>query len=746
LGCGILSARRRKLGAKVLKAVSSNLRLNILKLLSDRGPLSYTEIMNLLKLSPSKDAGRFAYHLKVLLSMDLIEPDIESKKYMLTDLGKSIIDFASHLEEGTFKRRMLVRTSRLAIEYFDRNKIAESLVREAGVPIDLAQKIAKETEERLLKLDTKYLTAPLIREFVNAILIERGLEEYRHKLTRLGLPIYDVTQLIKNMSELSANVEAIRVAAGNRVIEEYTLLNTLPRDIADAHLSGTLNLDNLSCWILKLNSFMHDLRFFFKHGLTFGGHSSEHVSIQSPKSFKAALHLISDALKLASTEISCEQGIDFFNIFLAPFIDGLSLEEARDELMHFLSSLNLTVPTGVSLGIETEMPGFIAKSKAVGPNGDIVGVYGDYIDEAFTLSLLLLDSFSTLCKLKPIFNPSLIIKIHSKTQNSSDAENLLYKAHTLAVYGLPYFANILPDEEEASYAANGQSFSAKWKRDWELDIIRVGCMDSVTINLPRTFYESKGDRKLLFENIYDFLEKALRALEIKYITIKQRAYEGLLPFLLQGGKKDPYCRLENSLFLISPVGLNEAAQLAVKNMIYQGDDSLKIIEDISSYMTKIINDYSRKKEMRCALSLTPDLEASRRMAALDIERYGLAEVNISGDKDKPYYSGISSMAHNPNIPLEKYLSIEERLHQFFPGSHLVKVPTDEESPEQLLSITKKIVSSFKIPLYTFDTTLTYCNSCQKTFHGNQTKCPLCGSVSAITKFIRESTRYKMLRQ
>ena len=742
----VLSTRRR-LGARVLKAVSSNLRLNILKLLSDRGPLSYTEIMNLLKLSPSKDAGRFAYHLKVLLNMDLIEPDVESKKYMLTDLGKSIVDFASHLEERAFKRRMLVRTSRLAIEYFDRNKITESLVREADVPIDLAQKIAREAEERLLKLDTKYLTAPLIREFVNAILIERGLEEYRHKLTRLGLPVYDVTQLIKAMSASSANVEAIRMAAGNRVIEEYTLLNTLPRDIADAHLSGTLNLDNLSCWILKMSSFMHDLRFFFKNGLVIREQSSDNISIKPPKSFRAALHLIADALRLASTEVSCEQGVDFFNIFLAPFISGLSPEEIKDELARFLSSLNLTVSTGISFGIETEIPSFIAESKAIGPNGNVIGVYGDYADEAFILSSLILDIFSEMCNFKPIFNPSLIIRVHPEKLVSSDVEGLLYKAHLLAVYGLPYFANIFfGSEEKVSYTANGQGFSANWKGDWELDIVRVGCMGSVTLNLPRAFYEARGDMKTLLNNIYDFSEKALRALEIKYLTIKQRVYEGLLPFLFQGGKKDPYCRFDNSLFLVSLVGLNETAQSAMKNAVYQGNDPLEFIEMISSHIVKIISDYSRKKGMRCALSLTPDMEASKRMAALDIERYGLAEVNVSGDREKPYYSSINSMAYDPNIPLEKYLSIEERLHKFFSGSHLVKIPIGESEPEQLLSMTKRIVNAFKIPLYTFDTTLTYCSNCHKTFHGNQPKCPLCGSVSTITKFIRESTRYKILGQ
>ncbi|MEM1531208.1 MAG: anaerobic ribonucleoside-triphosphate reductase [Candidatus Bathyarchaeia archaeon] len=735
---------KRGTGVRVLKAVSSNLRLSILKLLFDKGPLSYTEIMSQLKLSPSKDAGRFAYHLKVLLNMDLIEPDAETKKYVLTDLGKSIIDFASNLEERAFKRRMLVRTSRLAIEPFDRNKIADSLVREAGVPIDLAQKIARETEERLLKLDTKYLTAPLIREFVNAILIERGLEEYRHKLTRLGLPVYDVTQLIRAMSAASDNVEAIRMAAGNRVIEEYILLNILPRDIADAHLSGTLNLDNLACWILKIDGFMHDLRFFFRHGLSFKEQDSAYISINPPKSFRAALQLISDILKVASTEISCEQAIDFFNVFLAPFIRGLPENEIKENLIQFLTSINLTVSTGVSLGLEIIMPDFLDESRAVGPSGSIVGVYGDYVDESLTIASLLIEIFNMRDDSKPILNPSPVIKVRPEALKG-EGENILYKAHLLATYGIPYFANPLSSGgRPVSYMATGQIFSADWREDWELDIIRVGCMGSVTLNLPRAFYESKGDRKLFFGNIYDFSEKALRALEIKYLTMKQRASEGLLPFLIQGARGDPYCRLDNSLFLLSIVGLNEAVQSATKYAIYESDESIKFADDILSYILEVINGYSRRRGMRCALSLTPNMEVSGRMAALDVEHYGLAGVSVG--KEKPYYSSISSIIYNADIPLKKYLSIEERMQRFLSGSHLIKIPIkySEESPEQLLSITREIISSLNIPLFTYDVPLTYCSGCHKTFQGEQQKCPLCGSVNTITRFVRESSRYKAI--
>ncbi|MBS7634705.1 hypothetical protein KEJ34_04325 [Candidatus Bathyarchaeota archaeon] len=739
---------KRRLGARILKAASSGLRLSILKLLFDRGPLSYTEIMNNLKLSPNKDAGRFAYHLKLLLSMDLIKPDVESKKYMLTDLGKSVVEFAGSLEESAFRKRMLVRTSRLAIERFNRNKIAESLTREADVPIDLAQKIARETEDRLQKLDTKYLTAPLIREFVNAILIERGLEEYRHKLTRLGLPVYDVTQLIKSMGSSLSNVETILVAAGNKVVEEYTLLNILPRDISDAHLSGALNLENLACWILKLSGFLHDLRFFFKRGLIFRGHYSGFFSTNPPKSFRAALNLTADILKLASAEISYEQGVDFFNIFLAPFIRGLSKDEIKENLTYFISSVNLTVPVGVSIGIETKIPRFLAESKALGPDGSITGIYDDYSEESNILATLLLETFNTIGESKPIFNPSVIIKVRPEMLTGNEEERILYEAHKLAVYGLPYFVNpSISGNEASSYMATGQSFSANWKGDWELDIIRVGYVGDVTINLPRAVYEAKGDRKAFFENMYDLTEKSLRALEIKYLTLKQRAREGLLPFMIQGGLRDPYCMLENSLSILSPVGLNETVQLITKKAIYEGDEPLKLAEEISLYMQRIINEYSKRQEIRCALSLTPNVESSGRMAMLDIERYGLAETNISGSRERPYYSDINAIAQNADLPLEKFLSIEEKLSAIFDGSNLVKIPVRAETDqEQLLSTTKKIVSKFNIPLFTYNMPLTYCDICRKTFLGDHIKCPSCGSANAITKFIRESARYKPARQ
>src|SRR5512137_167808 len=305
----------RSRGVKVLKAVSSPLRLQILNLLFDKSALSYTELMNQLKMNPSRDAGRFAYHLKFMLKAGLVEADVEAKKYYLTDLGKMVLDVADRVEKKAVKPHgIMVRTSHLTLEEFDVNKIANSLIKEAKVPAELAQKAAKEAEKRLVKSKTKYLTASLIREVVNGILVEKGYEDFRNKLTRVGMPIHEVTSLIET-KDSAQDSGTILIKAGQTVMGEYTLLNIFPRDIADAHLSGAIHIDGLGTWLLKPSEVIHDLRFFFQHGIKLD--NPLQVTVNPPNDFKSALSVAFNVLLHTVKETNRTQTLNYFNVFLA---------------------------------------------------------------------------------------------------------------------------------------------------------------------------------------------------------------------------------------------------------------------------------------------------------------------------------------------------------------------------------------------------------------------------------------------
>jgi ribonucleoside-triphosphate reductase len=744
-------SQRRRPGLKVLKAASSGLRLEVLSLLFERGALSYTEMMKTLRLNPSRDAGRFAYHLKFLLRTDLVEPDVETKKYRLTDLGRTMVSIGESIEQHFFKRRkMMVRTSRFSLEEFDRNKIAESLIKEANVPADSAQKIARETEGRLSEFKAKYLTAPLIREIVNTILIEKGFEEYRHKLTRLGLPVYDVTQLLKSMSAMSLGVEAVHAAAGDRVIEEYTLLNVLPRDIADAHLSGSLHLNNLGCWILKPNELMHDLRFFLKHGLKPAKTTFQMSSSPPPRNFETALLTVSNLLKIAATEVSGEQAIDFFNIFLAPFVKGLSPAEVKEKLRLLFFNLNQSVsregfPVSASLGIELAVPDFLEKKEATGPEGKTVEHYSDFVEESRLIASTLLELMTDNDKNSPIFNPSLIIKIRPETFKDKECEPLLFQSHRLAAEkGLPYFANLCPKKQKyASYTATGCRFAAEWKEDWELDTLQTGSADSVILNLPRTIYEAEGKMQVLSKFLDDQLEMASRALEIKYRTLRQRLGEGLLPFLTQKANEDRYFRLENATRLISLIGLNEATQAFTGKSMHEDEKTPSFAEQIVKHISQVVQKHARKPEARTVLSMVPNPDAAKRLVELDVEKYGWAKVRAQGTKEQPFYTDMTALPLESTASWQKRLTIEAKFHELCPGSHLavIQLADSEQDPNRLLSLTKEIAETYSLGLYTFNRNLAYCSSCGKTFYGLPSKCPLCSSVNTMTSFSRESAKY-----
>jgi anaerobic ribonucleoside-triphosphate reductase len=743
--------RRRKSGLRVLKAASSSLRMQIINILLDRGPQSYTELMKILKLNPTRDAGRFAYHLKYLLKADLIEPDVETKEYRLTDLGRSVIGFTEDIEQRFLKRRkILVRTSRLAIEEFDRNKIVESLVKEANVPMGLAQKIARETEKRLSEIRTKYLTAPLIREIVNALLVEKGLEEYRHKLTRLGLPVFDVTQLIRSTGAVSQSVEAVHKAAGDAVIEEYTLLNVLPRDIADAHLSGALHLHNLGTWILKPNEYMHNLRSFLQHGLSLGRINSGELSYLPPKSFEAALLTASNLLKIAATEVSGEQALDFFNVFLAPFSQGLPEERIREGLRLFVFNLNQSLsnegfPVGASLGLEFLVPAFLEEKEAIGASGRKMGCYADFVEESRRLASLLLEVMFEDDEHKPVFNPSLIIKIRPEVLKNKECEDLLLKSHRLAdETGLPYFANLCPKEQvHTSYTATGCRFATDWKGDWELDTLQTGNIDNVIINLPRVAYEAKGRQTPFFKLLDEQLEMALRALEIKYRTIKQRARENMLPFLTQKTDGDQYFRIENASRLVSFVGLNETIESFFEKGLHQDDETLDFAEKIVKYVSHNVRRYAKKPETRASLAMVSNADASKRLAELDAEKYGWAKVRAQGSREQPSYTDMVALPLEADVPWKERLSVEERFHKLTSGGHLavIQLADSEQDPNELLSVTKEIAGTYAVGLFVFNRHLAHCASCQKTFYGILARCPSCGSVNMLRCFSRVSNKH-----
>ncbi|NLE03520.1 MAG: hypothetical protein GX638_01790, partial [Crenarchaeota archaeon] len=154
-----------------------------------------------------------------------------------------------------------------------------------------------------------------------------------------------------------------------------------------------------------------------------------------------------------------------------------------------------------------------------------------------------------------------------------------------------------------------------------------------------------------------------------------------------------------------------------------------------------LNKIGRKHCRRIFVSILQSTEASSRLAHLDVEKYGIAKVNFSGSRDKPFYSTTRRLQLQPgnfaSIPSEQ-LDREYKLRKLNSGGSLTVIEMNgiEQKPEELMKLTIHLMESQKIELLTYYHTITYCKNCDKSWIEKLNKCPSCGSIGSLSVFDR----------
>jgi len=714
-----------RFSSDVLDAASAPVRLHILKLLVSKGPLPYTEIMYEAKMDPVRDAGKFVYHLKTLRKAGLVAIEKGTKKYSITDLGKILVEFSRDLEEwvAVKRGRLFVRTSKMTIEEFDRTRIASSLVTEASMPQSLADEIASEAEERLLRFGTTYLTAPLVRELVNTILVERKLEEYRHKLTRLGLPVNDVTVLLREAGQKRLDSAWVQSSAGAAVTEEYVLLNSLPRPLVDAHFSGQIHLEDAESWILKPSVFSHDPRPFFRKGLP---------GSQPPISFESALGTLLRLARVTEGQVSEEQVLDHVNILLAPFVKGVPNQRVQEAVRLFLSQLNWegfsnTLPSRSTIGLDRAAPNILGQSDAIGPNGKTEGKYADYAHEAEELLRTMIDAAQEIAQDNPLVNPSITLRLDRN--KISEPDGLLSMAHETSLrYSI---MNYLIQNPGESYTVS--SDGCMFVTDSMGDVARGALVGTVQVNLPRIAYESAWKDERFLQGVTNAVDEAVRALEIRGQAIHERMREGLLPLLSWQTNGSAYYG-SHPMAEISLLGLNEAVKHHIKKDV-DNKDSLVFVKKIIETARRAISETDSRK-LRIRVGLHPSPEASSRLAGIDSEKYGFSTIVYQGSKRYPYYTDMPAIPLTQKIPFSSRASIEGEVQRFLDGGSILPLLLGDKVETVGLTKASQLLAESGVKHFTFSRILSRCQSCYYVDTGVHAKCSRCDSdkLTIIAKY------------
>ena len=83
---GILQSTSKRV-RMIFSVMASPNRIDILRILNSKGPLTYSELKSLAGFKSKKESGKFAYHLRKLLRQSLVALNKSERRY--TKLDKS---------------------------------------------------------------------------------------------------------------------------------------------------------------------------------------------------------------------------------------------------------------------------------------------------------------------------------------------------------------------------------------------------------------------------------------------------------------------------------------------------------------------------------------------------------------------------------------------------------------------------------------------------------------------------------
>jgi len=681
----------------IYSVIASSNRLEILRILNTKGPLSYSELKTLAGFKSKKESGKFAYHLRKLVRQMLIALNRQERKYNVTSLGRLVLNLTRQIEEQSMVEsgKLFVRTSRQTMEEFNSDKILQSLVREAGMPVELAQRITSETESRLYKFQTIYLTSPLIREIVNALLVEHGLEEYRHKLTRLGLPIYDISELINNTGEGEGDAETVLAKTANSVFSEYLMLSQLPRDVADSHFGGDIHISNAGEWGLMPDTVFFDLVALKNNKINMKGKLLKIPRIDTPKKIDDAINTIVLMTSILSRETANEIVLEN----LTTFISEYSLEKTKEEIRDSIRRAFTLIPSIV--GREYNKP-------------NITFLIDSFSNSKYDETLLKRVLESTLMAYQDYIKsvPTPVINLVFNVGSDIDPKilnlvsSIIFSGGKIAISTKPEIAR--------SYTGLKRDTDKRFPADC------VAVLNALSINLPRLAYESNRDEVYFRAKLAILLQTALTALQTRRKIISNISKKNLLPALTSGNISisEDYVPLTINL-----TGLYEAINRLTGERA-PISERLSLTDKISETASKSATEIGEKIGEKTLISMVGG-DSGPRFAAIDIEKFGRSSIPVLANKNE--YSQAPTISVT-DVAKQDYLeSLNKSLRSLSGGFSIdIEIPKaySLESLSEIIGNCRKHIDFFRISYK-----MTVCRACGAKFSEGTLKCDICHSTS-----------------
>jgi ribonucleoside-triphosphate reductase (formate) len=653
---------------------------------------------------------------------------------------------------------LFVRTSAEEIAPWNRQRIVDALVREANIDHQLAQEISREVESQIFSSGIGLLTTSLIRELVNARLIERGLEKERRLHGRLGFPLYDVRQLILHENKESANTphspEGTNLIFAEGIKKEFSLYDVFSTDIGDAHAAGDIHIHGLG-YIDRPYSCCQTLEYLKINGLNLP------YAINSAKPAKYAevllLHMVRFSAILQG-HFTGTIGWDALNISFAPYLVDMAdkeIQQLAQMLIYEFSQLSATrggQALYTDIHIYYEIPLYWADLPAIGPGGKPTGkTYGEYSREAKRFASAILKVFKNGDATgKPFILPRPLLHITDNFWKAKGAGLFLQQACEVAsLKGNSCFI-FDRDESALSFACcrvgyiSDNAYLKDLKMPW---LMRSAAIQSVTLNLPRLGYRASGNEETLFDLLTKIMAQASKAqIQKKDFLEKLLSYadKGPLAMLAMNNDGFSFLRMNRAYYIIGLAGLNELVQTHTGSQLHESPEALVFGLKIVEYLQREAKKLSEKYGIKFVLEQSPAETTSYRFARLDLKYFSpTAGRFVKGNIDEGaiYYTNSTRLNVSADVaPLQRVIS-EGLFHKYLEGEVISHLQLGSEKPDkkELSEFIRKVFNNSANRQIDFSPEFTSCLSCGKTASGFSKKCVYCGSyevegIARLTKY------------
>ncbi len=639
-------------------------------------------------------------------------------------------------------------------EYFawDRGRIAEALTREAGLADEEAISVAKAVEKRVLNSGLTRISSALIRELVDNELFERGHQTTLARQAVIGLPKYDIERLILSKSKENSNIaannpEAINLAIAETVLKQYALQEVFTEEVADAHRNGMVHLHDLG-YPTRVYCSSHSLEYLKKYGLQLENLDTSSAPAKHARTLTGHLNTF-----LASMQAyyAGALGVAYINIMYAPYVEGMSDAEMKQEAQHliFSSSQNAFSRGGQTLfldfNIHTGIPGYLKDIPAIGPSGKYLDrTYGSFSDAATRFTKAMLDVWAAGDQYGHIFAfPKCDFHINHETfADPKQYEIYNYACEIAAKNGTPYFI-FDRDEVTLSACCRLRTTIDDTYMIRHPESMRFCGFQNVTINLPQCAYRAgRGNFEKFCLELERSLDICVKAHLQKKLFAKTLMSGPSMP-LWQVGKiaadGRPYIDLDASTYIVGVIGLNEALQFLFGKELHEDDDALRLGLKVISHLYFAVKEMGRKHGLKFTIEESPAESAARRLAKIDLKRYSEAADFTRGDHslDEIYYTNSIHLRPDADVDLLTRIQRQAKFHSLIESGAIIHAFVGESRPSAgaIASLVRKTFEKTRAAQLTISPEFTICKVCHKVSSGLNSGCNHCGSanLNAITR-------------